>query len=174
MLYRAVSTTAVTTAGPLEPPWQSGAHRPDGAWIGHIVHPYTSPQLRNAIHAFRSLTKAKEAPTERRAHRLGMVCPPRHDTAMYTAFGRIQHATAAEPCCAVSVSLQLIQPDTARCSDTALQQLQDTAGYTLPQSPTTTTHGCGGAALAITRRAGAAPCQSGVLIERWEILAVRF
>ena len=75
MLYRAVSTTAVTTAGPLEPPWQSGAHRPDGAWIGHIVHPYTSPQLRNAIHAFRSLTKAKEAPTERRAHRLGMVCP---------------------------------------------------------------------------------------------------
>ena len=68
VLYRAVSTTAVTTAVPLEPPWQSGAHRPDGAWIGHIVHPYTSPQLRNAIHAFRSLTKAKEAPTERRAH----------------------------------------------------------------------------------------------------------
>ena len=65
--YSAVSTTAVTTAVPLEPPWQSGAHRPDGAWIGHIVHPYTSPQLRNAIQAFRSLTKAKEAPTEHRA-----------------------------------------------------------------------------------------------------------
>ena len=109
MLYRAVSATAVTTAGPLEPPWQSGAHLPDGAWIGHIVHPYTSPQLRNAIHAFRSLTKAKEAPTERRAHRLGMVCPPRHDTAMYTAFGRVTDDTPPEPCCAVSVSLQLIQ-----------------------------------------------------------------
>ena len=43
--------------------------------------------------------------------------------------------TATEPCHAhaVSVSLQLIQHDTARCSDTALQQLQDTAGYTPPQ-----------------------------------------
>ena len=27
------------------------------------MHPYTSPQLRNAIHAFRSLTKAKPRPS---------------------------------------------------------------------------------------------------------------
>ena len=55
------------------------------------------------------------------------------DTAYATAFGRVTDDTATEPCHAVSVSLQLIQHDTARCSDTALQQLQDTARYTPPQ-----------------------------------------
>ena len=58
------------------------------------------------------------------------------DTADATAFGRVTDDTATEPCIAVSVSLQLIQHDTARCSDTALQQLQDTARYTPPQAKT--------------------------------------
>ena len=88
------------------------------------MHPYISQQLRNAVHDLGSLTKAKEEPTDGRAHRPGVVCPPRHDTAVYTAFGRVTDDTAPEHCPAVSVSLQ---HDTARCIATALKQLQDTA-----------------------------------------------